>query len=89
MASSAAKTTASKPAAPTATSNSTASKTTVKARGAFTRGQTIVGLHVESPEAKRLSEDKRRDANWKRWGPYLSERQWATVREDYSPNGSW
>ena len=65
------------------------SKTTVKARGAFTRGQTIVGLHVESAEAKRLSEDKKREANWKRWGPYLSERQWATVREDYSPNGSW
>ncbi|MCI0455401.1 MAG: glucosidase [Gemmataceae bacterium] len=27
-------------------------------------------------------------ANWKRWGPYLSERQWGTVREDYSPDGS-
>ena len=26
--------------------------------------------------------------NWKRWGPYLSERQWATVREDYSPDGN-
>ena len=24
---------------------------------------------------------------WRRWGPYLSERQWGTVREDYSPNG--
>src|SRR6202050_314083 len=38
-------------------------------------------------EAKRLDEDYRRVANWKRWGPYLSERQWGTVREDYSPNG--
>lgn len=38
-------------------------------------------------EEKRLDEDARRKKNWKRWGPYLSERQWATVREDYSPNG--
>ena len=35
-------------------------------------------------ESKRLSED--RDA-WIAWGPYLSERQWGTVREDYSHNG--
>src|SRR5213078_3766993 len=38
-------------------------------------------------EARRLDEDARRLKNWKRWGPYLSERQWATVREDYSPEG--
>src|SRR6201993_2687779 len=38
-------------------------------------------------EEIRLSEDKARTKNWKRWGPYLSERQWATVREDYSPEG--
>jgi hypothetical protein len=38
-------------------------------------------------EHQRLLEDKNRAANWKRWGPYLSERQWATVREDYSANG--
>jgi hypothetical protein len=36
----------------------------------------------------RLDEDARRGRNWKRWGPYLSERQWGTVREDYSPDGS-
>jgi len=35
-----------------------------------------------------LSQDVARTANWKRWGPYLSERQWATVREDYSPDGT-
>jgi hypothetical protein len=35
-------------------------------------------------EAERLAEDARRERNWKRWGPYLSERQWGTVREDYS-----
>ena len=32
----------------------------------------------------RLQEDARREKNWKRWGPYLAERQWGTVREDYS-----
>jgi hypothetical protein len=41
-------------------------------------------------EQERLAADAKRIANWKRWGPYLSERQWATVREDYSPHGiSW
>ena len=40
-----------------------------------------------SPEQLRLDEDSRREKNWKRWGPYLSERQWGTVREDYSANG--
>ena len=41
-------------------------------------------------EARRLDEDARREANWKRWGPYLAERQWGTVREDYSADGeSW
>jgi Glycosyl hydrolase family 63 C-terminal domain len=36
----------------------------------------------------RLSEDADRAKNWKRWGPYLSERQWGTVREDYSDHGN-
>jgi hypothetical protein len=39
-------------------------------------------------EAQRLDEDGRREKNWKRWGPYLSERQWGTVREDYSEHGT-
>ena len=39
-------------------------------------------------EYQRLLEDKQRTAYWRRWGPYLAERQWATVREDYSPNGN-
>jgi Glycosyl hydrolase family 63 C-terminal domain len=39
-------------------------------------------------EEIRLAEDARRENNWKRWGPYLSERQWGTVREDYSPDGT-
>jgi hypothetical protein len=42
------------------------------------------------PESRRLAEDVARTRNWKRWGPYLAERQWGTVREDYSPDGtSW
>jgi hypothetical protein len=38
-------------------------------------------------EMKRLQEDESRTKNWKRWGPYLAERQWGTVREDYSAEG--
>ena len=38
-------------------------------------------------EHRRLAEDAQRTHNWKRWGPYLSERQWGTVREDYSAGG--
>ncbi len=38
-------------------------------------------------EETRLQADQNRTAYWKRWGPYLSERQWGTVREDYSSNG--
>ncbi|MBZ5564431.1 MAG: glucosidase [Acidobacteriia bacterium] len=41
-------------------------------------------------EEERLEESRSRQVHWKRWGPYLSERQWGTVREDYSPDGaSW
>src|SRR5215475_6926742 len=39
-------------------------------------------------EERRLAEAKARTAHWRRWGPYLSERQWGTVREDYSPGGT-
>jgi Glycosyl hydrolase family 63 C-terminal domain len=39
-------------------------------------------------EETRLSESEARTKHWKRWGPYLSERAWGTVREDYSPNGN-
>ncbi len=43
---------------------------------------------LESKEDQRLEEDRTRKKYWKRWGPYLSERQWGTVREDYSPGGT-
>ncbi|HZP38066.1 MAG TPA: glucosidase [Methylomirabilota bacterium] len=39
-------------------------------------------------EERRLRAAAERSAHWKRWGPYLSERQWGTVREDYSADGS-
>src|SRR3954466_2434021 len=41
-----------------------------------------------NPEKKRLTEANSSQANWREWGPYLSERQWGTVREDYSPHGN-
>jgi hypothetical protein len=42
----------------------------------------------ETAEEHRLAESRQRVKHWKRWGPYLSERSWGTVREDYSPHGS-
>src|SRR5216117_2880458 len=39
-------------------------------------------------EAMRLQQAQERTAHWRRWGPYLSERQWGTVREDYSAGGT-
>ena len=46
------------------------------------------GARVLTQEEQRLEEARARTVHWKRWGPYLSERQWGTVREDYSPNGA-
>jgi hypothetical protein len=42
---------------------------------------------TESTEQGRLNDARDRGVPWKKWGPYLSERQWGTVREDYSENG--
>jgi hypothetical protein len=39
-------------------------------------------------EAARLQEARTDKTSWKKWGPYLSERQWGTVREDYSEDGN-
>jgi hypothetical protein len=41
-----------------------------------------------SAEQRRLEEAGHEATPWKKWGPYLSERQWGTVREDYSDNGN-
>jgi hypothetical protein len=38
-------------------------------------------------EQRRLEEERTKHVAWKKWGPYLSERQWGTVREDYSQDG--
>ena len=45
-------------------------------------------IDESSPEFIRLRAEAKRDENWKRWGPYLAERQWGTVREDYSEDGN-
>ena len=42
----------------------------------------------ETAEHLRLAAHRDRRANWKKWGPYLSERAWGTVREDYSSDGN-
>ncbi len=43
---------------------------------------------VDCTEQKRLNEAREKGIPWKKWGPYLSERQWGTVREDYSQDGN-
>ncbi|MBE9225511.1 glucosidase [Phormidium sp. LEGE 05292] len=42
----------------------------------------------QTPEVTRLEATRMQTADWQKWGPYLSERQWGTVREDYSTDGS-
>jgi len=44
--------------------------------------------YVEVTEQKRLNDAREQGIPWKKWGPYLSERQWGTVREDYSHDGN-
>jgi hypothetical protein len=54
-------------------------------------GKASAGKHSPgsaTAEHERLAENAGRAANWQRWGPYLSERQWGTVREDYSADGN-
>ena len=41
----------------------------------------------DNMEKQRLTDAREQTAPWKKWGPYLSDRQWGTVREDYSKNG--
>jgi hypothetical protein len=44
--------------------------------------------YAETSEQKRLNQARETGSPWKKWGPYLSERQWGTVREDYSQDGN-
>ena len=58
-----------------------------------TGGESGVSTHARALDAsatvegRRLEESRRRAKHWKRWGPYLAERAWGTVREDYSADG--
>jgi hypothetical protein len=49
--------------------------------------KTVRGKNGMNAEQARLAEAREQGVAWKKWGPYLSERQWGTVREDYSENG--
>ena len=51
------------------------------------RGEST-NLFVDVREQKRLNDAREAGIPWKKWGPYLSERQWGTVREDYSEDGN-
>jgi len=44
-------------------------------------------MQIQTQEHRRLYETREKQVPWRKWGPYLSERQWGTVREDYSANG--
>ena len=52
-----------------------------------TRTRHLGVVRAVTAEERRLEESRIRPVNWKRWGPYLSERAWGTVREDYSADG--
>ena len=56
------------------------------ARNKASEGPTIA--YTETKEQRRLNEAREAGVPWKKWGPYLSERQWGTVREDYSRDGN-
>ena len=59
-----------------------------QAAGASVGGPAASVTSVDVTEQKRLNDARERGIPWKRWGPYLSERQWGTVREDYSQDGN-
>src|SRR5882724_6550144 len=52
------------------------------------KGKTLMHTVKMSAEQRRLEEDRAGRQPWREWGPYLSERQWGTVREDYSQDGN-
>jgi len=52
-----------------------------------TRQESAIG-YKETAEQHRLNDAREKGIPWKKWGPYLSERQWGTVREDYSQDGN-
>jgi hypothetical protein len=48
----------------------------------------MMATPFSTTEQRRLDEARKGGVPWRKWGPYLSERQWGTVREDYSPDGN-
>ena len=50
--------------------------------------KTLTTAPTRTAEAQRLDEAREQGVPWRQWGPYLSERQWGTVREDYSADGN-
>ena len=56
--------------------------------GSTGKRETVRPRFVDVTEQKRLNEAREAGVPWKKWGPYLSERQWGTVREDYSQDGN-
>src|SRR5579871_680824 len=50
--------------------------------------RTTPSSYIQTVEQKRLNDAREIGIPWKKWGPYLSERQWGTVREDYSHDGN-
>ncbi|HTP02440.1 MAG TPA: hypothetical protein VMJ64_13790 [Anaerolineales bacterium] len=72
---------------PKAGSNSQSRKSTKRPPSAKQSKPDGKPSFVDVTEQKRLNEARESGIPWKKWGPYLSERQWGTVREDYSQNG--
>ena len=58
------------------------------ASGQYQATPPVTQSQAMTAEAVRLEEAGQRTRHWKRWGPYLSERAWGSVREDYSPSGT-
>jgi hypothetical protein len=54
----------------------------------FSPENQLMDKDLTNEECRRLEQDRAGTQSWKKWGPYLSERQWGTVREDYSPRGA-
>jgi len=77
------------PGTPKNTRNTPSSSTAAPQDGRSYRDRLVdkLGHRYIGVEKHRLQQDEKRERHWKRWGPYTSERQWATVREDYSGNG--
>src|SRR4051794_37587133 len=60
----------------------------VKSAFRWRRGKVLTMEAQVDAEEQRLRDTHEQNLRWKAWGPYLSERQWGTVREDYSDNGN-